>query len=529
MPFLTTVLAPCRKTQCHHRRPRNHQRMETCYVDKYHRSSLLIKLRMWAIFFVVTTIHSAHCQTFQPGATDYARPAVQMVDAPMQIGEPPLPIFDPRDYGAKADGKTYDTTALQKAIDACAGTGGSVVLFHGKFLSAHLTLRSRMTFFVKTDAVLLGGRNPTDYPVLLPKGSVDRYAGRSLLYADSVENLVLDGGGIIDGQGPRLRMSGKEPDRPSLIRIFESTNVVVRNVTLSNPRMWTQIYLRCRHLLLDHLTVNSPGGYCPNLDGMDICDGSEVVVSSCRVNSDDDSICLKSMGPLGLQNILITNNFISNTGANAIKLGTSTSGPVKSIRVYNNTIYSAALGGLCIESVDGSDVSDFVVRGLNMYRVSHPIFIRLAHRTGTPGSITDVLIENVGAYETGMKGQGVKSLDSSPLCPSCTITGISKARIGRVKLKNCYIEMPGGLARIPRTPPEKETKYPQSNLLGNVPAYGIYVRHADDVVLENVYFGRYAPDARPWLKADDAKVQTVACQDLQLIKPLNTTIKSLNN
>ena len=451
-----------------------------------------------------------------------------MVEAPIQIGEPPLPIFDPRDFGAKADGKTYDTVALQKAIDACAGTGGSVVLSNGKFLSAQLSLRRQMTFFVKADATLLGGLNPTDYPVLLPKGSGDRFASRSLLYADRVSDLVLDGGGIIDGQGQRLQMVGKEPDRPSLIRIFDSTNVVVRNVTLANPRMWTQIYLRCRNLVLDHLTVNSPGGYCPNLDGLDICDGTDVIISNCRIDSDDDSICLKSMGAMGLNNIRVTNNIIRNTGANAIKLGTTTCGPVKGVQFLNNTIYSAALGGLCIESVDGSAVSDFVVCGLDMYRVSHPIFVRLAHRTGTPGSIADVLIENVRAYETGMKAPGVKCLDSSPLCPSCTITGIPKARIGRVYLKNCYIEMPGGLAKIPPPPPEKADKYPQSNLLGNVPAYGLYVRHAEDIVLENVYFGRYAPDARPWLKADDAKVQTVACRDLQLIKPLKTEPSTSN-
>ena len=59
---------------------------------------------------------------------------------------PPRPVFDPVTYGAKGDGVTYDTEAIQKAIDACAGTRGSVVLKPGRYVSAELTLRGGMTF-----------------------------------------------------------------------------------------------------------------------------------------------------------------------------------------------------------------------------------------------------------------------------------------------------------------------------------------------------------------------------------------------
>ena len=442
------------------------------------------------------------------------QPMAQMQTVPPQINPPPPPIFDPRDYGAKGDGITYDTVALQKAVDACSGTGGSVYLAHGKFLSAQLTLRGGMTFYVEKNAILLGGINPEDYPVLLPANATDKTLCRSLLYADKADRLVLDGAGIIDGRGQSVRMSGKEPARPSLIRIFYSKNVTVRNVTLNNPRMWTQIYLHCQNLLLDHVTVNAPPKYCPNLDGMDICDCRDVMIRNCRVNSDDDSICLKTMDSEGLHNITIENNEIRNTGANAIKLGTGSVGPVAGLRILNNTVYAADLGGLCLESVDGSAISDVLVRGLDLYHVSQPIFIRLAHRSHTPGSITGVTIENVRALAT-----------SSTKSPSCTISGIPGARISGVLLKNCYLEMPGGLASIPKKPAEKEAAYPQSNLFGQIPAYGFYVRHADGVVLDHVKVGRYQPDVRPWLVSDDAKVQTIACRDLQQIKPAQPLVK----
>jgi hypothetical protein len=441
-----------------------------------------------------------------------ARPMAEMKIVPAQVNPPPAPVFDPRAYGAKGDGVTYDTAALQKAIDACAGTKGSVYLSNGKFLSAHLTLKGGMTFYIEKGAMLVGGTSPEDYPVLLPANAADKSLCRSLLYAANADNLVLDGAGVIDGQGPLVKMFGKEPERPSLIRIFFSKDVVVRNLTLSNPRMWTQIYTQCQNLVIDHETVNAPPKYCPNLDGMDICDCSDVVVSNCRINSDDDSICLKSSIPAGLHSITIENNEIHNTGANAIKIGTASVGPINGIRILNNTVHGAALGGLCIESVDGSAISDFVVRGLDLHAVSQPIFVRLAHRSHSPGSITGVTIENVRAIST-----------SSAHAPSCTITGIPEAKLGSILMRNCYIEMPGGVNNVPPAPSEKESVYPQSNIFGMTPAYGIYVRHAGSVVLDHVSFGYYKADARPWLASGDASVQTLGCRDLKQIKPAKPT------
>ena len=85
----------------------------------------------------------------------YVRPVSHVVALPAQVAEPPAPVFDPRQFGAKGDGVTTDTVAPQKAIDSCAGTGGSVVLSPGNSVTQPLTLRGRMTFFLQKGAVLL--------------------------------------------------------------------------------------------------------------------------------------------------------------------------------------------------------------------------------------------------------------------------------------------------------------------------------------------------------------------------------------
>lgn len=432
--------------------------------------------------------------------------------------QPPLPYFSPDSYGAKRDGVTYDTEAIQKAVDACAGTGGSVILGSGRYLSAELTLRDGMTFHLEKGAVLLGGTNAVDYPVLIPSDTPDKANTRSLIYACNADNLVIDGPGEIDGRCKMVQMSGKVSERPSLIRIFQSTNVIIRDITLRNPRMWTQVYSECRNLLIERITVEAPPD-CPNLDGMDICDSQDVTVKNCLVKSEDDCICLKTHGARGLANIMVQNNRMTSYHANAIKLGTATVGPVSNLMIRDNIIDFARFGGLCIESVDGSAVSDVTVKGLQMKQVSQPLFIRLAHRSGNKeagdldpksrpvGSIDGVLIEDLHSVNPHAQTE-----------PSCSITGIPGAKVRNVTLRNCSFEMHGGMTNLPGLPDEREGGYPQSNIVGNPPAYGLFVRHAEDIKLENVAFSFLKADVRPWISVEDAGVTTNGCIDLGIVR-----------
>ena len=489
---------------------------------------------------LVTIALASSSRAAQPAS---AKPAMDRRDTPAgehlpvgakpipapQIGTPPAPVFDVRKYGAKGDGKTYDTTAIQKAIDACAGTGGSVLLSNGKFLSAHLELKGNMTFYVAKDAVLFGSPKREDYPVVVPAEasgtSAFRYCKRSLLYASQADKLRIDGGGVIDGNAQGLRQAGMKRGegthsggRPSILRIFYSKDVAVRNVTLRNPGFWTQVYDHCEGVVIEHLIVRSPN-VLNNEDGLDVCDSRNVVIRNNDVESGDDAICLKSHSLTGLENVLIENNQITCHDANAIKFGTATTGPIKNVRILNNTVHHALYGGLCIESVDGSNVSDILVRGLTMKNCAQPIFIRLAFRnafggivekkySNAIGSITGVQIENVRI--TGTHGK---------TAPSCTITGITRKRLGEITLKNIYLEMPGGVTKQISQPKENDDGYPQSNIFGTIPAYAFFVRHADNVRFENVQTGYLKPDARPWLVATNATVETVNCTDLKLLKP----------
>jgi polygalacturonase len=425
------------------------------------------------------------------------------------------PHFDPRTYGAKADGTTFDTEALQKAIDACAGTGGRVVLAGGTFLTKPLELRGHMTFYIEKGAVLLGSPNLEDYPVKLPEKPTSKDLCRSLLYACHADGLTIDGAGEIDGRckemnmPPELRKWGTEAKRPSLLRVFRSKDVTMRNITLRNPCMWTQIYSECDNLLVDNVTVDAPPD-CKNLDGIDICDSKDVIIRNCNIRSEDDSICLKSLSRRGLQNILVENNRIHCYAANAIKLGSATVGPVSNMVIRNNRVDYAKLGGVTIASVDGSVVRDVLVQDLELHEVGQPIFVRLGQRaTGKPvGSIDGVTIERVRAFKThGKNYRNVAVIGES------SITGIPSARVRNVVVRDCYLEAPGGIQQIPNPPAEDPAHYPQSDMHRSSPGYAFFIRNADGVVLKNVTVAKLKPDARPWLGQVNATVETPGCSE----------------
>ncbi|MEI8293224.1 MAG: glycosyl hydrolase family 28 protein [bacterium] len=428
----------------------------------------------------------------------------------------PQPHFDPRSFGATADGITFDTAALQKAIDACAGTGGSVVLTGGVFLTKPLELRGNMTLHIEKNAVLLGSPDIADYPVKLPSNFWVKSLCRSLLYAEKADGLTISGQGSIDGNcqamniGPEIRKVGNEAHRPSLLRVFRSENVTVRNITFRNPTMWTQLYSECDNLLIEGVTVDAPPD-CANLDGIDVCDSHHVVIRDCNVRSEDDGICLKSHLQRGLKDILVENNIVHVYKANAIKLGTGTVGPISDITIRNNKITYAKYAGLILASVDGSHVRNILVEDLEMKNVGQPIFIRLGKRREPPGSIDGITINRLRVTSTNPENG-----------PACVISGIPDARVQNVRIKDSTFEMPGGQKGVPGIPPEKETAYPQSNMFWNTPGYAFFVRHADGVVMENVTVSKLAGDVRPWLSEVNARVEQVNCRDIGVV-PANPT------
>ncbi len=148
--------------------------------------------------------------------------------------------FDITKYGAVGDGKTLNTTFIQKAIDECTKSGGGKVIFPaGIYLSGTIELKDNVTLHFNKDSRLLGSIDLEQYRNLDPfTEGLGIDVGWALLVAVDAKNIGIEGEGAIDGQGSKLKaehiLKDTRPEgqrwgrRPFLVRIVRCTGVTVK-------------------------------------------------------------------------------------------------------------------------------------------------------------------------------------------------------------------------------------------------------------------------------------------------------------
>jgi polygalacturonase len=416
------------------------------------------------------------------------------------------------DYGAVGDGKTINTTFIQKAIDEVSEQGGGVVVFPaGDFVSGTIIVKDNITLHLSEGACLKGSRNGDDYPQTVPKirSYTDNYVKQSLLYGEDVHTIAITGRGKIDGQGDAFYWK-EYVGRPYVIRFINCKNILIDGITLVNSPMWMQHYLSCDDLTIQNIHVFNHGGY--NNDGLDIDSCSNVRVSNCTIDSDDDALCLKSTTNQPCENITITNCVLSSH-CNAFKAGTESNGGFKNITLNNTAIHSPkqsksvygkqrGLAGIALEIVDGGVLERVAISNIVMEGISVPLFLRLGNRarpiqekSDKPdiGVFKDVVINNIVASNVSRIG--------------CSITGQIQHDIENVSIQNVIFEFEGGgtSADFHQSVPEKTSAYPESTMFGVLPAYGFYVRHVDGLSLKDIQLRFDQRDERPSIVCDDVK------------------------
>lgn len=436
------------------------------------------------------------------------------------------------DFGARADGTTLNTAAIQAAIDfASANGGGRVILEPGMYLCGSIYLKSGVTLHLEAGATLLGSLNPWDY-------IKDPYCHwTAFIFAVKQHDIGLTGGGTVDCRGfqvanqmveyvhrglfdDALKLDRpQEANRPENIHFRECTNVTVSGITLRNPASWNQQYDQCRNLLIENIKAYATAYW--NNDGLDVVDCSDVVVRGCYIDAADDAYCFKSHSNDGVSENILVENCVGRSSANGIKFGTMTLGKFKHFRFKNMTIFDTYRSAITIAAVDGGTVEDVEVDGLRSIHTGNPIFIRTGSRRVNPklqSCLKDIVIRNVYAEvpldkpDAGYNYEGpVEDLPRN-VCPS-GIQGIPGIRIQNVRLENIDIVYPGQAnelyARRGHTPeelagiPELERSYPEFSNWKELPAWGFYVRHVDGLQMENVRIRTAGPDYRPAIVTDD--------------------------
>ena len=434
-------------------------------------------------------------------------------------------FYNVRELGAKGNGTTSDTKAVNKAIEDAANAGGGTIYFPaGNYLLGSVHLKSNICLFIDQGATLIASSDSTEFDK--PEKSVnDTYQDyghshwhNSFIWGEKLHDVSIVGTGMTWGKG--LVRSGRNGDmKPNkAISLLLCRNVVIRDVSILHGGWFAILATGVDNLTLDNLKVDT------NRDGFDIDCCKNVRVSNCTVNSPfDDGICLKSSFGLGwaksTENVTITNCQVSgydegtlldgtfkreykrysdSSATGRIKFGTESNGGFKNITI-SNCLFEYCRG-LALETVDGALLEDVTISNITMRDILNaPIFIRLGARMRGPdtipvGQCRRIIIENVVAWNVDAR-QGA------------LISGLPGHDIEDLQLSNIKIYYKGGGPKdsANRVVPEYEKDYPEPGRWRVMPSYGFYLRHVKNVKLTDVEVSFMKEDGRPPFILDDVK------------------------
>lgn len=434
--------------------------------------------------------------------------------------------YNVRDFGAKGDGKTIDSPAINKAIEAASADGGGMVYIPaGVYRSYSVRLKDNIHLYLENGAILEAAQptdkdgfdapEPSEFTKFQDFGH--SHWQNSLIWGIGLRNIRISGFGTIHGYGLTRQESRIIGVGNKAIALKECINVDIKDITMIQCGHFALLATGIENMTLSNVKVDT------NRDGFDIDCCRNVRVSDCSINSPwDDALVLKASYALGYfkdtEKVTITNCFVSgfdrgsmidgtyrtdepqapdqggNTGR--IKFGTESSGGFKNITI-SNCIFEHCRG-LALESVDGGSLEDICITNITMKDiVNSPIFLRLGARMRSPqetpmGKMQRITISNINCYNADSKFSSI-------------ISGIPGYPIEDITLSNIRIVYKGGgtaeMAAL--VPPENEKIYPEPWMFGPIPASGFFLRHVKNVTLQDIEMKYLNPDARPTLYLED--------------------------
>jgi polygalacturonase len=464
-----------------------------------------------------------------------------------------------RGFGAKADGRTADRDAINKAIEAAAAANGGTVYFPaGTYLTGSIHLRSNVALQFEPGTVILASGDLAAYDEAEPNSSTKfqdfghSHWHNSLFWGENLSNVVIAGKGLINGKA--LTREARRTGGNKAIALKRCRNITIRDVSILSGGHFGILATGVDNLTVDNVAIDT------NRDGIDIDGCHNVRLSNLNVNSpNDDAIVLKASHALGFRRatdaVTITNSFVSGYDMGTLldgtygrqlkkapdrdgptgrlKIGTESEGDFRKITVSNIVFEHSR--GLALESVDGAHIEDVTITNIAMRDVSNsPIFIRLGSRMrapqGTPpGSIRRVLISNLTASDADARYASIISGTPGNDVEDIALENIRLQYRGGLTLEQAadqpadlvntfFFRSSGGVPkRQPYHVPEREKEYPEPSMFGLLPAYGLYIRHAKGIDVRNLSVSYTKEDSRPAFVLQNA--EDIRFDDLKWQKP----------
>jgi len=446
-------------------------------------------------------------------------------------------VFDITAHGAKGDGTTMNTQAIQQAVDACHDAGGGVVSVpKGVFITGSLRLKSGVMLRIEKDAILRGSPKIADYAVETEElnwleapnflfKSFNTQFRPALIYAEGAERIGLEGAGVIDGQGgvdSKIFPNKDDAQRrhPILIRFEQCRDVKLTGLTLIDPGMVTTFFARSTDIQIERVTVRSRNS-AKFGNALVFAGSRRVRIKDCDADCKDDCITFMNFHPdwpnedIDISGCRLTTNWC------AIRIGAESFGATRRLTM-KDCKFTDCQGGIKIESAGGQTHEDLSFSNIEMTKVCQPIMVlasRFAfsklHQTRRPpiGHIRNVRFEHIKAVvgDGGILRSSWKNAAPYKRFCSAVVSGPG-SRIEDISFSDIDITFPGGGTA------EQASRLDVGELLeafeylkwavpfdGELPASALYLRHVKGVRLENVRFAVEKPDARAFIAGDDVQ------------------------
>jgi len=440
-------------------------------------------------------------------------------------------VYNIRDFGAKGDGQTVDTAALQAAIDACArDQGGTVLVPAGTFQIGTTELKSNVTLHIAAGATLLGSADGKQYHAVdaIPlHGDTTLVDGNwALLYAVHAKNITIEGPGTINGQGYQFHspVRGEAPPsgiggskRPYHILAYQCEGLTIRNLDLIDCAYHSIRVIESQRVHMNTLYIhNRVNG---NNDGFHFISVKFLTVSNCIVLSQDDACALFG----SCQNVTVTNSFFS-TRWSVFRFG---GGDVRDIAVSNCILRQVYGCPIKFQGNPGSTYENLSFSNIVLDDVTGPIHVGVGPRpprrtppgasppkvkddmmqahegeSTTPAVLRNISFSNIHGNVTTNPSQIDEAKVTSNANPgekhsAIVFNCVGGATMENVSVTDVHLTFGGGgtaedAAR--RDLPEFAGEY---FMLGPIPAYGVYARGVRGLTLQNIRLQTATADLRP--------------------------------